>query len=298
MSLIDSQKLAAANLSFRTLFNKALSTAEGHYEKIATVVPSNAPSEVYKWLGKMPRMREWVGERVAHKLGAQSHQINNKDWEATLEVDRDDIRYDRLGIVMPMINDLASAEPLKKDELVFDLLINGFSDTFGVCYDGQNLFDTQHKAFNATDADQSNTGTAALDADELNTAIKKMNEFEDENGVRYGVDPTHIVYGPALRATVRGLLKAERDASGATNTQFGMLGDIMSHRITNNDWFLIDNSKAIRSIIFQQVGGVNFVSKNTPNDEGVFWEKTFYWGIDATFNAGYGLWQCCYGSDV
>lgn len=296
MSMIDAQKLAAANVSFRTSFFKALQDAPRKYEDIVTKVPSNSPSEIYNWLGRMPMMREWIGERVAHKLAANSHTITNKDWEATLEVDRDDLRYDKLGMVMPQIMDLASADPRKKDELIFALLINGFTDTYGVCYDGQNLFDTDHKAFGPSDASQSNTATAALGATALDAGIQAMNEFTGDDGKRLNIDPTHIVYGPALRAQVRTLLKAERDASGASNTQMGLLQPIMSSQITGNQWFLLDQSKAVRSIILQEVGGVNFVSKNTPNDEGVFWDKTFYWGVDSTFNAGYGLWQTCYGS--
>lgn len=295
--LIDQQKLAAALISFRTTFFKSLANAASKHRLVATVVPSNSPVEQYKWLGRVPKMREWLGTRVAEKLAAQTFQIVNKDWEATLEVDRDDIRYDKLGMVAPQIMGLAESADRKKDELVFQLLAGGFDGTYGLCYDGQFLFDSDHKAFGAADASQSNVTDAQLDADSLDAGIRAMNEFTDEKGERLDIEPDQIIYGPALRATVRDLLKNERLANGATNPHFGALNPVMSHRITGNEWILQDTSKPVNGVILQEVGGVNFVAKQSPNDEAAFWEKVYYYGIDATFNAGYGAWQTVYGSD-
>ena len=49
-------------------------------------------------MGKVPRLREWIGDRQIHNLAAHSWTIVNKDWEATIEVDRNDIEDDRLGL--------------------------------------------------------------------------------------------------------------------------------------------------------------------------------------------------------
>ncbi|WP_261949086.1 Mu-like prophage major head subunit gpT family protein [Paenibacillus melissococcoides] len=45
---------------------------------VATKVPSTTGEENYKWLGKMPRMREWVGDREIQNLQASDYTIKTK----------------------------------------------------------------------------------------------------------------------------------------------------------------------------------------------------------------------------
>lgn len=54
-------------------------------------VPSVSREENYKWLGQIPRMREWVGEREIQNLSASDYTIKNKDFELTIAVPRNDI---------------------------------------------------------------------------------------------------------------------------------------------------------------------------------------------------------------
>lgn len=54
-------------------------------------VPSVSRDESYKWLGQIPRMREWVGEREIQNLSASDYTIKNKDFELTIAVPRNDI---------------------------------------------------------------------------------------------------------------------------------------------------------------------------------------------------------------
>ncbi len=65
------------------------------WQKVATLVPSEAGEESYKWLGKIPRMREWIGDRQIQNLTASDYTIKNKDFEVTVGVDRNDIEDDK-----------------------------------------------------------------------------------------------------------------------------------------------------------------------------------------------------------
>ncbi|WP_417050343.1 Mu-like prophage major head subunit gpT family protein [Dysosmobacter welbionis] len=38
------------------------------------------------------------------------------------------------------------------------------------------------------------------------------------------------------------------------------------------------------------------VTKDSPSDDNVFFNKEFIYGVDARYNAGYGLWQLAFGS--
>ncbi len=68
-------------------------------------------------------------------------------YEATIEVDRNEIMDDAVGVYNPVIAELGRTAAVHPDELVFELLGNGFSTA---CYDGQYFFDTDHPVGDST----------------------------------------------------------------------------------------------------------------------------------------------------
>lgn len=150
--IINQANLQGIYRSFSTIFNQALDIATSMWDKVAMPTPSTGKSVDYKWLGDFPTMKEWVGERVIKDLSAFGYEITNKAFEATIEVDRDDIMDDEIGVYTPMIQGLAQAAKAHPDTLVFALLAAGFATA---CYDGQYFFDTDHPV---GDSSVSNTG--------------------------------------------------------------------------------------------------------------------------------------------
>ena len=61
-------------------------------------------------------------------------------------------------------------------------------------------------------------------------------------------------------------------------------------------WFLIDDSRALKPVLFQERKKPQFVAKDNPDDENVFWKKQFVYGVDARYNVGFGFWQFAWGS--
>jgi phage major head subunit gpT-like protein len=56
-------------------------------------------------------------------------------------------------------------------------------------------------------------------------------------------------------------------------------------------WYLIDDTRPLKPIIFQDRKEPQLVSKNQVNDDNVFWEKKAIWGMDGRYVAGYGFPQ-------
>lgn len=150
--LINRASLAAAFTGFKTVFNQGLGQAESQYQRVAMTVPSSTSQEVYAWLGKTTRFREWLGDRVIQNLGTHDFTIKNKSFENTIGVDRDHLEDDTLGIYNPLFTQLGMDAATHPDELVFALLAAGFT---GVGYDGQFFFDTDHPVIDANGAEQS-----------------------------------------------------------------------------------------------------------------------------------------------
>lgn len=152
---INATNLSTLFVSFNAAFSDGLGSAPSNYAQVATTVPSSTKSSEYGWLGKMPKMREWLGDRVIHGLASHGYTIRNKPFEVTVGVDRDDIEDDNLGIYKPLMTDLGESAGEHPDDLVFSLLKAGAST---LCYDGQYFFDTDHPVIGADgkSASQSN----------------------------------------------------------------------------------------------------------------------------------------------
>ena len=63
-------------------------------------------------------------------------------------------------------------------------------------------------------------------------------------------------------------------------------------------WFLLDNSRAIKPLIWQERQKPQFQAMDRPDDDNVFFKKVYMYGADARGNAGYGLWQLAFGSKL
>lgn len=169
--IINQASLSAIYKGFKTVFNEAFEAAKPQHERVAMVVPSAVREESYAWLGAFPKMREWVGDRHVKNLSLQSYSIKNKDWEATIEVDRNDIEDDGAAVYKPMMSELGRAAAMHPDELVFGLFAQGFTTA---CYDGQYFFDTDHPVGSGT---ASNHGGGAGTAWYLLDASRAIKPF-------------------------------------------------------------------------------------------------------------------------
>lgn len=146
--VVNQASLAGIFKSFSTIFNEQLSITQAMWQRVAMLVPSTGASVDYKWLGNFPMLREWLGDRVIKNLSAFGYEIKNKNFEATVELDRNDVEDDQIGVYRPMIQELSRNAVLHPDTLIYtDLMKNGFAKTG---YDGQFFFDTDHPVAGAS----------------------------------------------------------------------------------------------------------------------------------------------------
>lgn len=139
--IVNAASIAAIFVNLRAEFNRIFEKTEVAWDRVATLIPSSTGTETYNWLGRFPKMREWIGEKFIKSLEAYSYSLKNKDFEATVEVDRNDIADDTLGIYGPQAQNAGKSAKEWPDDLVMPLLKAGTSN---LCFDGQNFFDTDH----------------------------------------------------------------------------------------------------------------------------------------------------------
>jgi phage major head subunit gpT-like protein len=64
----------------------------------------------------------------------------------------------------------------------------------------------------------------------------------------------------------------------------------------SSPWFLIDDSRPIKPMIFQKRKAYKLSSMTKDDDESVFMRNEFRYGIDARVAAGFAIWQLAFGS--
>lgn len=210
---------------FSTAFNKGFDGAATAYKLISMTVPSSTGEETYGWIGQIPKLREWIGDRQVRSLVTHGYAIKNRDFEDTITVDRNAIQDDQYGIYASLFSELGRVAAEMPDELVFGLLRSGFETK---CYDDKPFF-----------------------------------------------SETHIVEA------------ASGEPKSVSNMQAG----------DGPAWYLLDCSRAMRPLIFQERQPFNRLDKlDDPHAPNVFFKKQYIYGVEGRANAGYGLWQLAFGS--
>jgi len=288
--IISAALLVAFFTSFKGLFVKALTETPTFWKDLATEVKSTTKMETYAWLGKFPRMREWIGDKVYQQLEAHGYSVLNKSWEASVEVSRDDIEDDNMGLYGPMFTDMGEEGARHYDLLVLQLLTGGFA---AKCYDGQYFFDTDHPWAKTT---VSNAGTAVLSADAYAAARAKMMNLKDESGVHpLFIRPNLLVVDPANEGTAK-LIVENKTLDGGEDNPYYKTATVKVIPGLGTKWYLMDTGRALKPLIMQVRKKPVLVSQTNPESDSVFDRATYKYSVEARHNAGYGLWQLAYGS--
>lgn len=65
-----------------------------------------------------------------------------------------------------------------------------------------------------------------------------------------------------------------------------------------NPWYLLDVSRMLRPLIYQERKAPFFTAMTRPDDEQVFTANEYRYGVDLRANVGFGFWQMAYKSKV
>jgi phage major head subunit gpT-like protein len=297
MALITKAVLQALQTGFSTIFRGAYRDTPTPVEQLATIVPSSHKIETYGWMQRMLEMREWIGPRVIQGLKTHAYQLENKSYEATLAVDREEIEDDSLGLFDARAAEMGRVAARIWFKLLIDALVNGNAAT-SLGFDGVPFFSTSHP-LNPAGVQSNNFVGAGFAFSEaaLIAGVNAMKRYTGEDGRFMGVSPTHLIVPPELEIPARKILNAALVTNGGTNVLSGYLQIIVIPELAatgtggaDSVWFLADLSAPIKPLILQKRKDVEFVSKTALTDDNVFFARQFIWGVDCRGVAGYGPW--------
>ena len=267
--LITPANLSALNTTFvgdwRKGYQAAIDTA--WWAKIAMKVNSTTSQNDYGWVGDIPKVREWIGERIVRDLSAHSYTIKNRKFELTLGIPQDKIEDDELGIYSTIAQGHGQAFGYHPNELILEVL-EGNPE----CFDGQPFFDTDHPVdpHDASKGVYTNLYTSqALNQANFLETYGAMGALVSEDGKPLGVRGMLLVVPTALHATAKTIVEAQI-VGGDSNITFGMAQILVIPELTSaTTWYLMDTSRLIKPFIFQERKAPTIVAKDQDADEDV-----------------------------
>ncbi|MFQ5422791.1 MAG: Mu-like prophage major head subunit gpT family protein [Phycisphaerae bacterium] len=289
----------------RSEFFNGLEATPTHFRDLSTRVVSTSDREQYRWLGTVPQVREWGTGRLAQGLRTESYSVENLKYEATLEVDRDEISDDQTGQIRLRVAELAQRAATHKDFLIAQLLING--ETPGNdSYDGVSFYNANHVS-GASGAQSNLLDANIFSADDptalefkgaLKTAIAAMLNFKDDQG-----QPLMLSTSALVCVVPPTMLFSAKEAVSMTvvdnepNILAGIARVISFPWLTDlSKWYLLKTDGVVRPFIFQDREPIEFGAQTEDSDEGFRREK-FLFGVRARYRMAYGYWQFAVRTD-
>jgi len=285
-------------------------TSASWIDKVSNYFKSDQSSEEYAFISNSPKLREWVGGRHAKGFVENGITIQNKHYEATIEIKLKDLRRDKTGQIQVRINDLAERGRTHWASLLSILRINGASQ---LCYDGQYFYDTDHSEgesgaqSNKIDVDisalpaQVHGSASAPSPEEAQQAVLKgisqMLSFVDDQGepINETAKSFLVMVPVGLSEAFRAGLSLARVAGPSSMAiEDWDIQLAVNPRLTSAGWtdkFTIDRIDAsIRPFIRQEETEAGLKIKDETS-EYAFDNDQIQVGIDAWRNVGYGRWQ-------
>jgi phage major head subunit gpT-like protein len=280
--------IKALQTGYSSIYRTGWKTPTPMLEPLATTVPSTARTNTFGFLLNLLKLRKWDGPRIIQNLKTGSYLLENEPYELTVGVDRRDIRDDLQGVYNSRFDDMGRAARLWPDQTLRAALQGGVTN---LGFDSVAFFSTAHP-LNPGGNQSNNFTSTALTAANFSLVRSAMASYTGQDGEVLGVSGNVLVVPPQLEDTAKTIVSAPFMAGGATNVQVGQARVVVVNALANQPttWYLFDDNNAIKALIWQLREAPIFTTKTSYNDDNVFFEHQFLWGINAEGVAGYGPW--------
>lgn len=295
---LDTAKATVILRDLTATFDKAVRAANPFYSQVCNIIQSDGLNEKYAWLGDMPGMREWLGDRLFHELRAANYTLENKHFESSLRIKKTDIADDRMGIYGPLLQSLAAEATYHPDELFFTALANGEATA---CFDGQYFFDTDHAwgdsgsqsndlTYNATDH---TAVTAAEFKAAFHAAREAMLNFTNDQGKLMhrptvnGMGDLLLLIPTELELAAKEGLTAALGSQGGTNVVLEVPKIVVSAHLSSAvKFYLFHLGQPLKPFVFQAREPLSRQMKGLDDSE----TKDVKFMTEARYNVGYLAW--------
>lgn len=294
-----------------TMIGESYGTTAVTYPMYTTTVPCNTEQISFAWTGLMPKPRAWYGPRQPHEPAAQTYTVVPIPYENTYTIDRFHLDDDQMGVYYRVLPDMARQWKRFPEYEIRDLLeATGVQGTTArqLGLDGLSNFNTAHPVniydpslgtyCNDFDGGGVSIGGTTVGGALSPTAFSSLAEYmqtiKGEDGEAMGVNPTTMMVPSNLQVEANLILSAaflappswgayspiSGQVGAAENVmrRFGVELHVNPLLLQTKRWYLMDNSKSMKPLLWVQREAPRTVPRVSESDPVVFDEHKFYWG--------------------
>lgn len=236
----------------RTGFLTALVQPNLPYQRIAETIKLDSKSATLVDLGGAPMP---VQDRAAivQSFIEKSMTVKPVDWHITVYISYNAVQDDLTGNLERRVRSAGNNFTKHLNNRVFTVLNAGDGQTYGVAYDGQDFFDSDHVDKGAAyTTNQDNEQALALSLDNFTTVNVAAQLYVDDQGEYVNYAPNLLVVPPALEyiaAQITGNPQRYDTANHAVNPYAGKFDYIVAPQLDSTAWFLLDTNEPIKPLI-------------------------------------------------
>lgn len=293
---ISAELLSAMYVTYNTAFKNGLQRGRSvpvsnpsmiqylvKFAELGMNIPSTTATEAHLWISQVPGFVEWVGDRVAQTLAVDGLKVDNKDYQQTVEIDRNKVLDDQYGVYSSVIENMGAEGA--DDAFWLDLLIESLVST-AVWADGLAFFSSTRKFGNII---CNNVLDASLTQANLKAAYNQMLGFKGDKGKPLNVVPYMLLCGKTAFWTAKKFCENEHisDDAGVAidNETKGIATPRWHYGLPDDAWYLLGVKGSFRPLCAQRRQEATALQTMVnPSDPNVFWQKKFVYGTDLRGN--------------
>lgn len=254
---------------FRKIFQDQYQTLPMMVPDLFNIQKTEAAFEKNSGVGTVPDFIEFTG-KVAEVSPTQAYDktYTFTEYAAKIEIQRKLAADDQYRVMSRYPKNLATSASRSREKLgamIYELAFT-FAPADG---DGVALCASNHPSNVSTVAAQSNTGTSALSATNVETVRLNMHNFKDDIGEKISVSADTITAPRALEQTAWEIINSKGKVDTANNNanfHQGKYKLIIWDRLTDtNNWFMTDYSMQKEYLLWWNRESVQFFQDKDSN---------------------------------
>jgi len=246
-------------------------------------------------LGATPMPVEARGGPVGQDFIERTKTVTPTDWELTVWLSYNALRDDQTGNLVRRCRQAGRRFQRHINKRVFDVLNGGDGTTYGLCYDGQEFFDSDHVDVGAAySTNQDNENALALSLDNFETVLNAANLFRDDQGEYTEYSYDLLICHPSLYRVAYQIANDEfayDTANRELNPYSSMITApiVTSPYLDSTAWYIAASSEEIKPLILAM--------REQPSLQETWFDPTaaqggrYYFKFYARYEVHYGDWR-------
>jgi hypothetical protein len=312
MGIAGSAAIATAQTAYEAIFNEMFSGAyAGQYQLYTQSRDITAESLSIPIATSFPMIKPMLGTMEWDSLRALMQTVTPIRYGAGIRLTEASVLGDASGVVENAVRNFLATQGGDFSAGIEKAVADMLAANTKLGHDGVTLFSDSHPYSNGT-GDNLATGVA-LSISSYRTYKAQMRKFQSERGINLGINPTHIMVGPALEATALEIVGATRplsvDSSGAFGTAASVVGAtaienvnagevsvIVNNYLADTAWYLMDLSKpGLRPVLQAWLDRIKPIILDKPTDYCVVESGEYGYAVKGLMTVEPGLWQTIAG---